>query len=121
MGTLINIRSPSTAMHSMIKVIQPAGILDSTNGNRLRHDVNDAIQTGAATVLINCQDIVFMDSSGLSALIMVLKTVREAGRKLSLCSINDQIRLLFDLTGMESVFEVFPNQDEFNRLMSVAP
>lgn len=103
----------------MIKVIQPSGILDSTNGNRLRRDVNDAIESGAVTVLINCQDVVFMDSSGLSALVMVLKTMREAGRKLSLCSINDQLRMLFELTSMENVFEVFPNQDEFNRLMSV--
>lgn len=103
----------------MVKVIQPSGILDSTNGNRLRRDVNDAIESGAATVLIDCQGIVFMDSSGLSALIMTLKSVREAGKKLSLCSIKDQPQMLFNLMGMESVFEIFPTQDEFNRLMSL--
>jgi anti-anti-sigma factor len=107
-------------MPSIIKVIQPAGILDSTNGNRLRRDVNDAIESGAAAILIDCQDVLFMDSSGLSALIMILKAVREANRKLSLCSINDQLRMLFELTSMESVFEVFQNQAEFNRLMSVS-
>lgn len=102
----------------MVKVVQPSGILDSTNGNQLRRDVSDAIASGAETVLIDCQDLVFMDSSGLSALVMILKAVREAGVKLSLCSINDQLRMLFELTSMESVFEVFPNQDEFNRVMS---
>lgn len=104
-------------MNSEIKVIQPSGILDSMNGNHLRREVIDAVEAKAKTILIDCKDVEFMDSSGLSTLVMALKVVREVHGKLFLCSINDQLRMLLELTSMDSVFNVFSNQEEFNQVM----
>jgi anti-anti-sigma regulatory factor len=42
-----------------------------------------------------------------------LKTARSAGAKLYLCSINDQVKMLFDLTSMDRVFEIYPDQEAF--------
>lgn len=104
----------------MIKVIQPSGILDSINGNRLRREIGDVVEAGVKTVLIDCREVEFMDSSGLGALVMSLKTVREAGSKLSICSINDQLRILLELTSMDNIFEIFASQEEFNQTKLVA-
>jgi anti-anti-sigma factor len=54
-----------------------------------------------------------MDSSGLGALVLALKGVRAAGSKLFVCSINEQIKILFELTSMDRVFEIFENQEKF--------
>ena len=54
-----------------------------------------------------------MDSSGLGALVLILKNVRSAGATLFLCSINEQIKMLFELTSMDRVFEIFSNREEF--------
>jgi anti-sigma B factor antagonist len=102
-------------MNPMVKVIQPSGILDSTSGNRLRREIGDLVEAGTKTVLIDCRNVELMDSSGLSALVMALKTLREADGRFALCSTNDQVRMVLELTGMDEVFEIFPNQDEFNR------
>jgi len=102
-------------MSSDVKVVQPTGILDGIRGNQLRQDVNDIVAEGAKTVLIDLKDVAFMDSSGLSALVSALKTVRTSGGKLYLCAINDQVRMVFDLTRMDRVFETFANEDEFNK------
>ena len=56
-----------------------------------------------------------MDSSGLGALILSLKTVRAAQVKLIVCSVNKQIRILFELTSMDRVFDIFPNREEFEK------
>jgi anti-anti-sigma factor len=56
-----------------------------------------------------------MDSSGLGALVLSLKTVRSAGAKLFLCSINDQIKMLFELTSMDRVFEIFSSREELEQ------
>ena len=100
-------------MSSEIKVFRPSGILDSLNGAELRRGVNDAIASGARTILINCQDVTFMDSSGLGALVMILKSIRAVKGKLALCSIIDQIQILLELTSMDKVFQIFPNQEAF--------
>ncbi|HEY9697773.1 MAG TPA: STAS domain-containing protein [Trichocoleus sp.] len=98
-----------------VKVIQPKGLLDGVNGNQLQQEVATTIQAGASQILINFESVSFMDSSGLGALVIALKRVREAGRRLALCSLNDQVKMLLDLTDMDGVFEIFGSQEEFNR------
>ena len=102
-------------MSSVVKVVQPTGILDGIKGNQLRREITDVVAGGANIVLIDLQDVSFMDSSGLSALVSALKTVRTSGRKLYICSINEQVKMVFDLTRMDRVFETFANQEEFNK------
>lgn len=102
-------------MSSEIKVFRPSGVLDSLNGAELRRSVNDAIAAGARNILIDCQDVTFMDSSGLGALVMMLKNVREVEGKLALCCIIDQIQMVLELTSMDNVFQVFPNQEAFEK------
>ncbi len=100
-------------MDQAIKIVQPVGILDSTKGSQFRQDVSDLVNEGAKIVLVDFQDITFMDSSGLGALVLSLKPVRAPGGKLFICSINEQVRMLFELTSMDRVFQIFANRDDF--------
>ncbi|HEY9849650.1 MAG TPA: STAS domain-containing protein [Leptolyngbyaceae cyanobacterium] len=100
-------------MDQAIKIVQPIGILDSTKGSQFRQEVSDLVNEGAKIVLVDFQDITFMDSSGLGALVLSLKTVRASGGKLFICSINEQVRMLFELTSMDRVFQIFANRDDF--------
>jgi anti-anti-sigma factor len=105
-------------MSPVVKVIEPSGILDSTQGSVFRQEVNSLVETGAQIVLVDFQDVTFMDSSGLGALVLALKTVRAAGGKLFICSINEQIRMLFELTSMDRVFQIFANREEFSKAVN---
>lgn len=105
---------PSQNMSPVVKIIQPSGILDGTKASQFRQEISDLVEAGADVVLIDFQDVTFMDSSGLGALVLALKTVRAAGSQLVVCSINEQIRILFELTSMDRVFEIFPTRDAFN-------
>lgn len=104
-------------MSSQVRVFCPSGALDSLAATELRWEVANAISAGARTILINCQDVTFMDSSGLGALVMMLKHVREAKGKLALCSTIDQIEMLLELTSMDQVFQVFPDQAAFEQAL----
>ncbi|HEY9859612.1 MAG TPA: STAS domain-containing protein [Candidatus Obscuribacterales bacterium] len=102
-------------MSPVLKVVQPVGILDGTQVNHLRQEINAAVTAGTDIVLIDLENVTFMDSSGLGSLVIALKTIRTAGGKLFLCSINDQVKMLFQLTSMDRVFEIFPSRAEFNQ------
>ncbi len=102
-------------MIPIVKVVQPSGILDTVSGNQLRHDISEIVATGADIVLIDLQDVKFIDSSGLGALVSALKMVRAIEGKLFVCSINEQIRIVFELTGMDQFFKNFADRDDFNR------
>lgn len=107
-------------MSPVIKIVQPNGILDGTKSSQFRKDINDQVEAGADIVLIDFKDVTFMDSSGLGALVLALKTVRAAGCQLIVCSINEQIKILFELTSMDRVFEIFPTREAFDKKFSSA-
>lgn len=108
-------------MSTVVKVLQPSGILDGTKAGQFRQEISNLVDSDKVDiVLIDFQDVTFMDSSGLGALVLALKTVRAAGAKLFICSVNEQIRMLFELTSMDRVFEIFPTREEFENAVASA-
>lgn len=102
-------------MRPKVITIQPNNILDGVTGVAFRQEVTTAIEAGADIVLVDCQDIKFMDSSGLGALVLALKSIRASERKLALCSLNQQVRTLFQLTEIAQVFQIYETRQQFEQ------
>lgn len=102
-------------LDSTVKVVEPVGILDGTNAGQIRATINETMNDGADIILIDLSGVTFMDSSGLGGLVTALKDVRMTGGRLCVCSINDQVRILFELTSMDKVFEIYENRVAFER------
>jgi anti-anti-sigma factor len=105
----------TTCVATQVKVIQPTGVLDVTNCGQLRREIMEVANTDRCHVLVDCQNLSFMDSSGLSALVLASQKMREVDGQLSICSINQQIEMLFELSSMDDIFEIFPSAEEFYR------
>jgi anti-anti-sigma factor len=105
-GTVTSVAAP-------FKVIQPTGVLDVTNCNQLRREIMESANAGVSNVLLDCQNLTFMDSSGLAALVLASQKVQEVNSQLSICSIDRQIKILFELSSMDDIFEIFPSPAEF--------
>lgn len=95
------------------EVVRPNGILDGTQAIQLRQEIGQRLDKKAEIILIDLQEVTFIDSSGLGALVSALKMVRTRGGKLFICSINDQVRMLFELTSMDRVFKVYKDESTF--------
>jgi len=100
-------------MNSDLKILEPVGILDKTEAPNLRKMVNEIIREGAKIVLIDFNNVTFVDSTGLGTLVIIRKSVMEAKAQLVLCSLNQQIKMLFELTDMEKIFKIYPNREQF--------
>ncbi|MBE8989499.1 STAS domain-containing protein [Nostoc sp. LEGE 12450] len=102
-------------MSMNVKLLELSGILDGIRGNELRREVSDILLTGTDILLLDMKEVKFIDSSGLGALVSAMQMARNANTKLFVCSISDQVRMLFELTKMDRIFQTFADQDEFNR------
>lgn len=100
-------------MDTTLQVLTPVGILDGTTAEELRVQVDRALAAGAKTLLMDLKETTFVDSSGLGTLVSVLKKVRSQDCEMYVCSINPQVRMLFELTSMDQVFEIFPDKAAF--------
>ncbi|MDZ8223734.1 MULTISPECIES: STAS domain-containing protein [unclassified Nostoc] len=102
-------------MNLNVTVLELSGILDGIRGNELRREISGILANGVDILLLDMKEVKFIDSSGLGALVSAMQMVRNANGKLFVCSINDQVRMLFELTKMDRIFQSFADQEEFNR------
>jgi len=100
-------------MNPEVRVMQPSGRLDVTSVAQFRREVTEIATSKPKFILIDLKDISFMDSSGLGALVAALKTIRTAGGDLAICSLSEQVKMLFDLTSMGSIFKIYNSPGEF--------
>jgi anti-sigma B factor antagonist len=105
-------------MNSVVQIIEPEGILDGTKTVDFQDQINQSIDSGVHTILVDFTKVTFMDSSGLGALVKVFKLLKAAEVELFLCSINDQVKMLFELTSMDKYFAILENREEFNQQIS---
>ena len=102
-------------MNSVVQIIEPEGILDGTKTAEFQHQVEQSVESGVDTILVDFKQVTFMDSSGLGALVKALKTVNAAEVNFFLCSVNEQVGMLFELTSMDKYFNILRDREEFNK------
>ena len=100
-------------MDRTVQVLAPVGILDGTQAETIRTQAESALVSGAKTLLMDLKETTFVDSSGLGTLVAVLKKVRSSDCEMVVCSINPQVRMLFELTSMDRVFQIFEDRAAF--------
>jgi len=92
-------------MSVLVKVIQFPNTLDSSNVSQFTHEIESLIETGVKIVLLDLKNVTFMSSSGLMALVYILKVVKAAGCTLLISSRSEPVRMLLEITGLDQVFE----------------
>jgi len=104
-------------MNSSIQVIPYSELLEINKDNNSYFKFEQLIKCGIKIVLIDLKNVTMLSSSGLITLIMAFKAVTNAGGKLFICSLNEQSKMLFELTRLDQVFETFTDLEEFNQTL----
>lgn len=93
-------------------ILTPNGRMDIESSPVVQLAIMDAWNKGAKSIIIDLSEVDFMDSSGLSALVSGMKTLRKTGGRLCICNANAQIRTAMRLTMLDRVFPIFDTLEE---------
>jgi anti-sigma B factor antagonist len=74
--------------------------------------LNDAIAKGKTGVVIDMTDVEFIDSTGLSVLLNALRRVTRQQGALALAVSNPTVLRLFEITRLDSTFDIAPTREE---------
>lgn len=80
--------------------------LEETAIEQFHESVGSALISNSAVVLIDFGNVEFMSSPGLMELVVAFKRAREVNKKMLICSVNEQVKMLLELTGMDQIFEI---------------
>ena len=91
---------------SGVAVVQVEGQLIVGNRQELKDLVQAALDRGERRMLIDFSRTGYIDSSGLGELVSLSKRIREAGGELRLSGLNEDLRSLFELTKLDTLFAI---------------
>lgn len=95
-----------------VTVIEVDGQLIVGNRQELKQTVMDEVERGGRKFLIDFEKTGYIDSSGLGVLVSLSKKIREQGGELRLANLNEDLRTLFELTKLDTLFQIAGSRAE---------
>ena len=97
-------------------VIAIAGELDVCTAPELRSELNALMEAGGCiNMIVDLDEVTFMDSSALGVLIGALRRVRERGGTLRIVCSREEVLGLFRITGLDTVFPIVADLADIRR------
>lgn len=91
---------------SSLFVVTIEGRLDTANARKFETDIAPLRETEAAKIIINCENLTYISSSGLRSFILLQKKINSLKGDLILLNMIPEIRKIFDMTGCSSLFTI---------------
>jgi len=93
-------------------VIALTGEVDLYTAPEFKQRLLDVIGKGAKNVIVDFSDTTFIDSTTLGVLVGGVKRLRAQEGRLSLVCSDRNITKIFEITGLDRVFTIYPTRDE---------
>jgi len=93
-------------------VIALTGEIDLYTAPEFKQQLLDVIEQGANQVVVDLTDTTFIDSTTLGVLVGGVKRLRPNGGQLSIVCSDRNITKIFEITGLDRVFTIYPSRDE---------
>ncbi|HYY64396.1 MAG TPA: STAS domain-containing protein [Gaiellaceae bacterium] len=93
-------------------VIALAGEVDLYTAPEFKQQLLDVIAKGGKHVIVDFSDTTFIDSTTLGVLVGGVKRLRTNDGQLSLVCNDRNITKIFEITGLDRVFTIYPTRDE---------
>lgn len=89
-----------------VVVVEVDGQLIVGNRQEFKQRILDALEGGERKFVVDFARTGYIDSSGLGVLVSLSKKIRDEGGDLRLAGLNDDLKTLFELTKLDTLFAI---------------
>lgn len=90
-------------------VVTVGGEIDVYTAPKLRDKLSELVSSGRHLIVVDMQNVDFLDSTGLGVLVGGLKKVREHEGSLEIVCSQERLLKIFRITGLAKVFTIVPS------------
>lgn len=101
----------TTSITNDICVINLEGRFDAHHVDSVKDELNNALLK-TNKLVVNLDGVNFMDSAALATLVQGMKHSRQAGGDLRVCSLQQPVRIIFELTRLDKAFVLYESVQE---------
>ena len=87
-------------------------LIDRNQAKELLAEIETSIAKGENKILLNLQELNYINSSGLNVFINILTKARQAVGEVAICCVNKKISELLVITKLDSIFNVSENEEK---------
>ncbi len=86
--------------------------LDATSAKLVEDRILGLIDAGNHRLVLDLARLEYVSSAGLRVFVLAGKRLKAAGGQLALSGLTDNVRQVFDIAGLSSIFSIYPSRDE---------
>ncbi len=86
--------------------VKPVGEVDIYTSPELKNKIYELIEKKNVNVLINGEELDYIDSTGLGVLMGIYKKLQEKSLNIRIINLKPNIYKLFDITGLNKIFSI---------------
>jgi anti-sigma B factor antagonist len=95
-----------------VLLIEVSGILNTFSSAKLVKMISPDIVENLSLIVFNFENLKFIDSMGVSAMVILYKRVHRAGGKLAVIGAQEGIRTVFEITSIIQKIPIFESIDD---------
>jgi anti-sigma B factor antagonist len=95
-----------------VSVVHCDGKLDTNTSIEAQEYLDKLIEGGASKILIDLGKVDFVSSAGLRILLASAKRLGGSGGSLRVCSLNETVGEVFEISGFSTILNVFGSEEE---------
>lgn len=93
-----------------LAVVKLRGFIDRHTIDQVEASLRRALTDAKHCIVIDCQDLSYISSTGLGMLINYLKEARKDGGDIRLSSMQESVRTMFRLLGLDYLFQILATE-----------
>jgi anti-anti-sigma factor len=94
-----------------LAVVDLRGEIDAGAEAALERAYDVALDGGAATVLLNFEDIEYINSTGIALIVGLLARARKDGTRVLSAGLSDHYREIFEITRLADFMELYADEE----------
>lgn len=95
-----------------IKELKVVGELDALVAPKLKERITKLVEGDSTKFIIDFEEVTHINSLAMGILRGKLKVVKEMGGDIKLIKLNEYIKTIFEMIGLDEIFEIYETEDE---------
>ncbi len=108
----MNLKIDTSSLGENMSVIALEGEVDVYTAPQLKQQIITMLDSNITNIIVDLTNVEYLDSTALGVLIGGLKRLRERDGSLDLVIPNPRIRRIFEITGLDKIFDIHQTLDE---------
>lgn len=104
--------SIETDNRQSVSVMKVKGRVDSETAPELDGALTKLLQDNHNQIILNLQDVDYMSSAGLRAIVKAYQAAKKSGGDLRLAAVSEPVEVILRTVGMMQMLQLYPTEQE---------